>query len=104
VELVKGSLNDVLEVEGILLTMFDTRNNLAHQVVSEVRTHFPGKVYDTVVPRNVRLSEAPSHSQPVILYDVASRGAQAYLALAEEMIDRMAIENMVPVSAEEVYP
>jgi chromosome partitioning protein len=102
IELVKSSLNDKLELEGILLTMFDTRNNLAHQVVTEVRKHFPREAYETVVPRNVRLSEAPSHSKPAILYDVASRGAQAYLALADEMIERMAIENMVPATNEGV--
>jgi chromosome partitioning protein len=104
IDLVKNSLNDKLELEGILLTMFDTRNNLSHQVVTEVRTHFPTKVYETVVPRNVRLSEAPSHSKPAILYDVASRGAQAYLALADEMIERMAIENMVPATSEGIRP
>jgi chromosome partitioning protein len=84
VDLVKGSLNPKLELAGILLTMYDARNNLSHQVVDEVREHFPGKVYETVIPRNVRLSEAPSHGKPALLYDVASRGAQAYMSLAEE--------------------
>lgn len=91
VELIKGSLNADLELDGILLTMFDARNNLSHQVVEEVREHFPGKVYETVIPRNVRLSEAPSHGKPVLLYDVASRGAQAYMALAEELKTRWTV-------------
>ena len=89
IELVKGSLNADLDLDGILLTMFDARNNLSHQVVEEVRSHFPGQVCDTVIPRNVRLSEAPSHGKPVLLYDVASRGSQSYMALAEELIAGM---------------
>ncbi|MCP4499079.1 MAG: ParA family protein [Deltaproteobacteria bacterium] len=89
IELIKGSLNESLEIDGILLTMFDARNNLSHQVVEEVRNHFPGGVCETVIPRNVRLSEAPSHGKPVLLYDVASRGSQAYMALAEELIARL---------------
>ena len=88
IELVRGSLNERLELDGILLTMFDARNNLSHQVVDEVRAHFPGQICETVIPRNVRLSEAPSHGKPVILYDVASRGAQAYMALGEELTKR----------------
>ena len=88
IDLIKGSLNEKLELDGILLTMFDARNNLAHQVVDEVRNHLPGKVCETVIPRNVRLSEAPSHGKPGILYDVGSRGVQAYLALAEELSRR----------------
>lgn len=88
IELIKGSLNEKLELDGILLTMFDARNNLAHQVVDEVRQHLPGKVCETVIPRNVRLSEAPSHGKPGILYDVGSRGVQAYIALGEELSRR----------------
>lgn len=88
IELVKGSLNASLDLDGILLTMFDARNNLSHQVVEEVRQHLAGQVYETVIPRNVRLSEAPSHGKPILLYDVASRGAQAYMALAEELKTR----------------
>ena len=84
IDRVKNGTNPDLEVEGILLTMFDARNNLAHQVADEVRAHF--HVFDAVIPRNVRLSEAPSHGKPVILYDVQSRGAQAYLALAHELL------------------
>ena len=99
IDLVKSSLNPNLHVQGILLTMFDTRNNLSHQVVDEVREHFPELTYDTVVPRNVRLSEAPSHGKPVILYDVASRGAQAYLKLAEELVASISAQ----VKAQEVH-
>lgn len=88
IDLVRGSLNPQLTLDGILLTMYDARNNLSHQVVDEVRQHFPGQVCETMIPRNVRLSEAPSHGKPAILYDVASRGAQAYLVLAEELITR----------------
>lgn len=93
IELVKGSLNERLELDGILLTMFDARNNLSHQVVEEVRQHFPGQICETVIPRNVRLSEAPSHGKPGILYDVGSRGVQAYIALAEELMRRWKIEQ-----------
>ena len=66
--------------------MFDARNNLSHQVSEEIRTHFEGKVFEAVVPRNVRLSEAPSHGLPVLMYDITSRGAEAYLELAREII------------------
>lgn len=86
IELVKNALHPQLAIEGVLFTMFDARNNLAHQVVQEVREHFSGRIFNTMIPRNVRLSEAPSHGQPVILYDAASRGSQGYLTLAEEMI------------------
>ena len=88
IELVRGSINEELLLDGILLTMFDARNNLSHQVMDEVRAHFPGQVYEAVIPRNVRLSEAPSHGKPALLYDTASRGAQAYLVLAEELRSR----------------
>lgn len=97
IELVRGSLNDRLTLDGILLTMFDARNNLSHQVVEEVRQHFPGQVCETVIPRNVRLSEAPSHGKPGILYDVGSRGVQAYIALAEELLRRW--RNEAPTGA-----
>lgn len=92
IELVRGSLNERLALDGILLTMFDARNNLSHQVIEEVRQHFPGQVCETIIPRNVRLSEAPSHGKPGILYDVGSRGVQAYIALAEELLKRWQIE------------
>ena len=88
IQLVKRTLNPGLGIEGILLTMFDVRNNLCHQVASEVRTHFKGRVFQTVVPRNVRLSESPSHGKPALLYDISSKGARAYLELAKEMIRR----------------
>jgi chromosome partitioning protein len=80
----KQRLNPDLDLEGVLLTMYDGRTNLSIQVAEEVKRHFPGKVYATVIPRNVRLSEAPSHGKPVIAYDSLSRGAEAYSALAEE--------------------
>jgi chromosome partitioning protein len=84
IDRVKNGMNPDLEIEGIVLTMFDARNNLAHQVAEEVRHHF--RVFDSIIPRNVRLSEAPSHGKPVILYDVQSRGAQGYLSLARELL------------------
>jgi chromosome partitioning protein len=86
IRLIKQALNPRLEIEGILLTMFDSRNNLSHQVAEEVRTHFKDKVFRTIIPRNIRLSEAPSHGKPVILYDVHSRGAESYLSLAREIM------------------
>ena len=85
VRLVKRSLNPALALEGVLLTMFDSRTNLSLQVAEEVKRHFPGQVYATVIPRNVRLSEAPSHGKPISAYDPYSRGAEAYRLLAEEM-------------------
>lgn len=88
VRLIQRELNPQLAVLGILLTMFDARNNLSHQVAEEIRRHFDGQVFTTVIPRNVRLSEAPSHGLPALLYDVASRGAAAYLDLAREIIRR----------------
>ncbi len=88
VRLIQRELNPQLAVLGILLTMFDARNNLSHQVSEEIRRHFDGQVFTTVIPRNVRLSEAPSHGLPALLYDVASRGAAAYLDLAREIIRR----------------
>ena len=86
VSLVKGSLNPKLEQEGIVLTMYDSRNNLANEVVKEVRTHFPNSVFQTVVPRNVRLSECSSFGKPIILYDIDSKGCLAYLNLAKEIL------------------
>lgn len=85
VRLVKRGINPDIELEGVLLTMFDSRTNLSLQVAEEVKRHFPGQVYATVIPRNVRVSEAPSYGQPVTAYDPYSRGAEAYNALAEEM-------------------
>jgi chromosome partitioning protein len=85
---VRAGLNPSLDIEGVLLTMFDERTNLGQQVANDVRQFFKEKVYRTVIPRNVRLGEAPSHGMPVILYDVKSRGAEAYLALAREVLAR----------------
>lgn len=87
VRLVKNALNADLALEGILLTMFDARNNLSHQVAEEARRYFPGKVFKTVIPRNVRLSEAPSYGKPAIIYDIGSPGAQGYLELARELLN-----------------
>ena len=88
IDRVRDSLNPKLEIEGIALTMFDERMNLARQVAEEVRTHFGEKVYRTVIPRNVRLGEAPSFGKPIILYDIRSRGSEAYISLAKEFIAR----------------
>lgn len=88
IDRVRDFLNPALEIEGIALTMFDERVNLARQVAEEVRRHFGDKVYRTVVPRNVRLGEAPSFGKPIILYDIRSRGSEAYINLAKEFIGR----------------
>jgi chromosome partitioning protein len=88
---VRAALNPALDIEGVLLTMFDERTNLGQQVATDVRGFFKEKVFRTVIPRNVRLGEAPSHGLPVILYDVKSRGAEAYLALAREVLERRAV-------------
>ena len=87
---VRAAFNPALDIEGVLLTMFDERTNLGQQVATDVRGFFKEKVFRTVIPRNVRLGEAPSHGMPVILYDVKSRGAEAYLALAREVLERSA--------------
>lgn len=86
IRIVRRSLNPSLELDGVLLTMFDGRTNLSLQVAEEVKHYFPGKVYATVIPRNVRLSEAPSHGKPISAYDRLSRGAEAYAALAAEFL------------------
>ena len=88
VRLVRRSLNPALELEGVLLTMYDGRTNLAMQVAEEVKHYFPGKVYAAVIPRNIRLSEAPSHGKPISAYDRTSRGAEAYSAFAAEFLKR----------------
>jgi chromosome partitioning protein len=85
VELVKQDLNRALEIEGIVLTMFDPRLSIAHQVADEARKHFHGRVFDTVIPRNVRLTECPSYGKPIVLYDVRSKGCESYLSLAREL-------------------
>lgn len=83
---IKKSTNTGLEIEGIVATMFDTRTNLSGQVLEEVRKYFPDKLYKTVIPRNIRLSEAPSFGEPIIKYDITSKGAEAYFALAKEVV------------------
>ncbi|RJR52641.1 MAG: ParA family protein [Desulfobacteraceae bacterium] len=88
IKAVKQGLNPSLGIAGILLTMYDSRNNLSQQVAEEARNHFGEMVFKTVIPRNVRLSESPSHGKPAILYDIKSTGAQSYLALAKELISR----------------
>ena len=95
IRIVKRSLNPSIALEGVVLTMYDGRTNLSMQVAEEVKRHFPGQVYATVIPRNVRLSEAPSHGKPVTAYDPLSRGADAYRALAEEVMahNREAVGN-----------
>jgi chromosome partitioning protein len=90
--LVQTELNPNLRLEGIVITMFDSRNRISHQVVEEVRSHFPDKLFKTIVRRNVRLSESPSYGKPVYLYDVASTGTQDYLELAKEIISHGEID------------
>lgn len=93
IERVREAVNPSLEIEGIVLTMFDERMNLSRQVAEEVRNHFGEKVYSSVIPRNVRLGEAPSFGKPIILYDIRSRGSEAYISLAKEFIRRA--ENVI---------
>nr|WP_269135863.1 AAA family ATPase [Sporosarcina cyprini] len=86
IRLVQKHLNENLQIDGVLLTMFDARTNLGIQVIEEVKKYFQDKVYKTIIPRNVRLSEAPSHGEPIIIYDSRSRGAEVYLELAKEVV------------------
>lgn len=88
VSLIKQRLNPALSVEGYLLTMFDSRNNICHVVANELKNYFGGEVFETIINRNVRLAESPSHGKPALLYDIKSMGAQSYLALAQELIKR----------------
>ncbi|MBC7166159.1 AAA family ATPase [Phenylobacterium sp.] len=88
VELVRGSLNPALEIQGVVLTMYDRRNSLSEQVARDVRDHFGETVYETMIPRNVRVSEAPSFGKPVLVYDLKCAGSQAYLKLAREVVAR----------------
>ena len=88
IRLVKKGLNPSLDIEGVLLTMFDARTNLSIQVADEVKKYYPKKVYASVIPRNVRLSEAPSYGQPITVYDENSKGAESYTKLANEVIER----------------
>lgn len=93
IRMTKKVLNPALEIEGVLLTMFDARTNFSMQVAEEVKKFFKAKVYTVVIPRNVRISEAPSHGQPVLTYDRSSRGAQTYIELAKEFIRRNRLKN-----------
>jgi chromosome partitioning protein len=90
---VRSSFNPNLEIEGIVLTMFDSRNNLSQEVASEVKKHFGDKVYNTIIPRNVTLGEAPSYGKPALLYDVRSKGAQSYLSLAKEILNENGVRQ-----------
>ncbi len=90
IEIVKRSLNPDIRIEGVILSMFDGRTNLSVQVVQEVKRYFKSKVYSTVIPRNIRLAEAPSHGMPITQYDPKSRGAHAYMEFAQEFLDREA--------------
>ncbi len=93
VKMIQNRLNTELEIEGFLLTMYDARLRLANQVVEEVRTHFDTMVFETIIQRNIKLSEAPSYGKPVVLYDASSKGALSYLNLAREMLQRAEEEN-----------
>ena len=93
IELVRQRLNPGLRVEGIVLTMFDRRNSLSHQVAAEARRHFGAQIFETEIPRNVRLSEAPSHGKPILLYDIHSKGAISYLRLAQEILNRLQLPH-----------
>ncbi|MDH5370969.1 MAG: ParA family protein, partial [Gammaproteobacteria bacterium] len=99
VESIRNSVNPELQIEGLLRTMFDPRNNLANDVSGQLLLHFPKKVYRTIIPRNVRLAEAPSHGIPVLNYDKSSRGALAYLALAGEILRNDENSTLIGASA-----
>jgi chromosome partitioning protein len=88
IDFVRASLNPSLEIHGVVLTMHDSRTKLADEVSNEVRSFFGHKVYETVIPRNVRIAEAPSHGKPILLYDFKSPGSKAYIELASEIMDR----------------
>jgi cellulose biosynthesis protein BcsQ len=94
-ELIRKGLNRELKQLGILLTMYDSRNNLARQVMTEVRNHFGEAVFESVIPRNVKLSESPSHGKPAVLYDINSSGSQSYLSLAQEVLQRLEFPDSV---------
>jgi len=104
VHLVQRSVNDSLAIDGVLLTMYDARLNLSRQVAAEAREYFGNKVFETVIPRNVRLAEAPSFGKPIILYDVASVGAQAYMGVARELIERTSTRQhpTAPIASSDV--
>ncbi len=98
-QIVKEDLNESLEIEGVVLTMYDPRNKLTHEVVKELKQHFPEKLYDAVIPRNVKLSESPSFGKPIILYDAESKGCSAYVSLSREILSRLGIQVEEPVNA-----
>lgn len=103
-ELIRKGLNKDLNQLGIVLTMFDSRNNLSRQVVTEVKNHFKDTVFETVIPRNVKLSESPSHGKPALLYDISSTGSQSYLSLAQEVIQRLEKPKTETTTAESLAP
>jgi chromosome partitioning protein len=100
IERLRQGLNPVLEIEGVVLTMYDDRTNLAQQVTQELKRHFGDKLLKTIIPRNIRLAEAPSYGKPALLYDVRSRGAESYIRLAKEIMHR----RMNPVTVEIATP
>lgn len=100
-QIVKEDLNESLEIEGVVLTMYDPRNKLTHEVVKELKQHFPEKLYDAVIPRNVKLSESPSFGKPIILYDAESKGCSAYVSLSREILSRLGIHVEEVPSAEQ---
>ena len=104
IERLRQSFNPGLEIEGVVLTMYDDRTNLAQQVTQELKNFFGDKLLQTVIPRNVRLAEAPSYGKPVLLYDVRSRGAESYIRVAKELMDRMTAHQRTPQAASELAP
>jgi chromosome partitioning protein len=100
VERIRVALNPGLAIEGVVLTMFDERTNLAQQVAEELKRHFGDRLYSSTIPRNIRLAEAPSHGKPALLYDVRSRGAESYIRLAKEVLDRYVLAQTQPPAAE----
>jgi chromosome partitioning protein len=103
IEQVRAAGNPGLSIEGIVLTMYDSRTNLAQQVAAEVQKHFGDRLYKTFIPRNIRLSEAPSHGQPITEYDTASKGANAYRLLAREFLNRQDTERIPKPDASSIY-
>jgi chromosome partitioning protein len=103
IEQVREAGNPGLQIEGIVLTMYDPRTSLAQQVAAEVQKHFGDRLFNTFIPRNIRLSEAPSHGRPVLEYDTASKGAQAYRLLARELLGRQGAAAANPPSASSAY-
>lgn len=101
---VQQTANPELVIDGVLLTMYDNRLNLSRQVAEDARSYFGSKVFDSVIPRNIRLAEAPSFGQPIILYDIASQGSQAYLKVAKELMDRLGVPNGAGIPHLEIAP